>query len=93
MNNNILRYLGGKQTTEIIDLLINQFVPEHCMGKNDLALVSAMLAVAAMLVDAHCRTEGSDHDELAAMFRSQFDMALNIAATAEALVRDREVTS
>jgi hypothetical protein len=48
---------------ELVDLLVNRFMPDHCMGRNDLAVASAFMLIAILSVKAHCRQTGEDFYE------------------------------
>jgi hypothetical protein len=73
-----LRFMLGPETVEIVDRLLGDFMVD-CIGKNDMAVVNAMLASAAMLIVAHCERTGQDFDEVVALCRNSFDLALTVA--------------
>jgi hypothetical protein len=77
MTINSLQYCLSEETQEIIDKLLGEFMLS-CLGKNDMSVVSAMLAAAAIMVAAHCQRTGQDFEELSAMAFTQFTDALKI---------------
>jgi len=77
---NPLRFCVTGETEEVVDLLIGEFIPQHCMGKNDMAVTNGLLACAAILVATHCHRTGHDFDEIAGTSEHLYQMSLRIAA-------------
>jgi len=73
-----MRGLPGSDTAEIVDILVDEFIPEYCMGKNDLAVANAMVFTALMIVKTHCQASGQDYDELIDLFRKTFESAIEV---------------
>jgi hypothetical protein len=72
-----LQYCLNEETQEIIDRLLDEFLLS-CMGKNDMSVVSAMLASAAIIIATHCQRTGQDFHELSGMACVQLTTALKI---------------
>src|SRR5262245_58432769 len=75
---NPLRHCMTQETAEIVDRLLGDFLLS-CVGKNDLAVVNAMLSSAAIMLVAHCQRSGQDYRELVNEARNIFDLATKIA--------------
>ena len=80
MAKNPLRYCLQRDTVKVVDKLLDDFIPNECMGKNDLAVVNALFACSALIIVAHCQRTGGDPEELATECCKLFDMAVKIAA-------------
>lgn len=52
-----------KDIAEIVDLVIDEFMPKHCMSRNNLAVASAFMLVSTIMVKAHCQSTGDDFEE------------------------------
>lgn len=69
----------GEDTATVVDELVNDYLPHHCMGINDLAVVSGLMTTATILIAAHCQRVGSDDfDELLNMARDIFDISAKV---------------
>jgi hypothetical protein len=66
------RFLVSGELEEILDLL-DGFVAEKCLGRNDMCLIQAHILSALALVAAHCARTRDDYDETVAMVRQFFD--------------------
>ena len=75
---NPLEYCLTGDTAEIVDRLLGDFLLS-CIGKNDMSVVSAFLASAAIIIATHCKRTSQDFQELSDMSRHQFDRALKVA--------------
>jgi hypothetical protein len=73
-----LRILLNPETSELVDRLLGDFL-FSCIGKNDMAVVSAFLASAAMLITTHCDRTGRDFGEVASECKSMFELALQVS--------------
>jgi hypothetical protein len=61
----------------MVDRLINEFLPS-CVGRNDMAMANALIIVALMVVEAHCRQTGDDYGKLIGVLRNSFTAASRI---------------
>lgn len=66
-----------RETREIVDRLLGEFLWSY-MGKNDMAVVTALLSSAALIIASHSQVTGQDYQELVRMGRSVFDSAAAI---------------
>ena len=75
---NPLRFCISGEAKEITDRLLDEFLLT-CIGKNDMAVVNAFLASAAVMIAAHC--EHTDHEfrDLAKESIRNFALALQVA--------------
>jgi hypothetical protein len=74
-----LRFLLNDETSEIVDRLLGEFLRE-CIGKNDMSVVNALLAVAAIMITTHCERTGQNFDEIAAASQKLFKLSLEISS-------------
>ena len=59
----------------ITDQLMDDFIFTNCIGKNDLAVVAALMTAAGALIAAHCgRKPDDDYDELVKLGHEMFDV-------------------
>jgi hypothetical protein len=72
-----LRILLNPETRELVDRLLGDFL-FSCLGKNDMAVVNALIATAAMLITAHCDRTGQDFGKVASECTTMFELALQI---------------
>lgn len=72
-----LRILLNQETAGIIDRLLDEFLLS-CIGKNDMAVVNALLASAAMLIKAHCERTGDNFGEVASECKNIFELSLQV---------------
>jgi hypothetical protein len=75
---NPLRLTLAGDTADLVDQLLDGFVLD-CMGKNDMVVINALLASAALLIVTHCQRTGQDFNETFSACRQLFDMAGRIA--------------
>ena len=68
----------GDDSGTVVDELINDYIPNHCMGLNDLGVVSGMITAAVTLIATHCQRTGQDYDETLDLGRQIFDIAANV---------------
>ena len=68
----------GEETATVVDELINDYLPQHCIGTNDMAVVSGLMTAAAVLIETHCQRFGDDFDELLKMAHDIFDIAAKV---------------
>ena len=77
------RWFLGHETGKVVDQLIDDYLPKHCMGLNDMGVVSGLMTTAAMLIGTHCDRKPEDSfDELLAL-------AHDILETAGRVVKGR----
>jgi hypothetical protein len=72
---NPLQHCLTGESAEIVDRILGPFLHD-CIGKNDMSVVSGLLASAAIIVATHCQRTGDDFAELAEISRQNFDAAL-----------------
>ena len=72
-----LRYCMTGETAEITDRLLGDFLLS-CLGKNDMAVVNAMISSAIILIAAHCQRTGENFDEVIDQCRGLFDAAVKV---------------
>ena len=77
-----LRCLLNDETSELVDRLLGEFLL-GCIGKNDMAVVNALLASAAMVITAHCKRTGQSFDEVAAESENIFKLSLEVSSDRE----------
>lgn len=73
-----LRILLNQETADLIDRLLGEFLLE-CIGKNDMVVVNALLATAAMIIGTHCKRTRQNFDEVATLSRDTFKLALEVS--------------
>jgi hypothetical protein len=72
-----IRHCLNDETGGMVDRLINEFLPS-CVGRNDMAMANALIIVALMVAEAHCRQAGDDYGKLIGILQSSFMTASRI---------------
>ena len=77
MTNPLLHCLTG-ESAEITDRILGPFLMS-CIGKNDMSVVTGLLAAAAVIVATHCERTGQDYEELCTLCQENFRNGLVVA--------------
>lgn len=78
------QWLLQNDTFKVVNQLIDDYIPRHCMGLNDMGVASGLITAAAIMINAHCRRfNTADFEELKKLGHDIFDMGLNIAGNKE----------
>jgi hypothetical protein len=75
---NPLRHCLTGESAEVVDEILGPFLASR-IGKNDMAVVTGLLASAAILIATHCQRTGEDYGELSMMCQEHFQNGLTVA--------------
>jgi hypothetical protein len=71
--------LTNEDTVGVVDEILGPFLLKR-IGQNDMAIVTGLMASAAILIVTHCQRTGEDLSEFSGMMRDHFDLALKVAS-------------
>jgi len=72
-----MQHLLTEETAVLVDNLLGPWLQQQ-LGKNDMAIVSALLTASAILVRTHCDRTGHDFEDMRALALELFTASLQV---------------